>query len=144
MAMVSHKGYDYDPAEKITSGYSGPPTAWVTVGSATMDGDADAYSWDMVQVWQHTQTRALIIAQASGCSCYAPFDGLTVKGVTFLSRLADFDAFLDGKESMVQRYDEETRTYTTQRHPRVVDQVVRLREQVGERIRKQRSRRIPR
>lgn len=138
---IIYRGFEYDPDEKITKTYDGPETAWAVIGSATMDGEADAYSWNMVQVWQHRETRALAIAHASGCSCYALFDDATVKGLTFLSRLADFDQFLDGREKTVEVYDAETRSYTTQRHPRVVDQIVRLREQVGGLVRKQRSRR---
>ena len=110
---------------------------WRYVGSADMDGNL-SWEFDLIAVFQHEDTKDILVAADSGCSCPQEFESHTVKDGTFVTSLIDFDIFAALHERRLDDwvYNNETEEYEQpedpKRHPHVVDQISALRLKVEE------------
>ena len=119
----------------IKSYYSDEETPWKWVGDADMRGNL-SYEFEEVAVFQHEDSKDLLIAFDSGCSCPQEFGDHTDSDGEFITSLVQFDAYVAEHESMQDdwSYNPDTEDYEKPvdptRYPDVVDQVVALRKRV--------------
>lgn len=128
--ITSPAGHIYPADMNITTNYWNDEvddSPWRWVGGTNLRGDL-SYEFDEASVWQHEDTRDLIIAADSGCSCPTPFEDLELKGATFVASLVDFDKFIEENEKHTYSWDDNP----GERYPEVIDQVTALRKKVEE------------
>ena len=89
--VTSPAGHIYPADMRLTDRYGTveeDKTPWVYVGSTDLRGDL-SYEFDEAQVLQHENTKDIIIAADSGCSCPMPFEDTTVADGEFITSLLD-------------------------------------------------------
>jgi hypothetical protein len=136
--VTSPSGHVYPADQRLTSDYywdeEAPKSPWTWVGSSDMDGNL-SYSFDEVTVFQHKDSKDILIAHDTGCSCPTPFEDATVSDGEFITSLKDFDAFVAENETLDLHigYDSSgvyVELSEPTRYPDVVDQVVALRKKI--------------
>lgn len=86
---TEHNGHSY-PADALVM----EDENWQWVADAQMCSGL-SHGFDEVALYQHRETGQLAAAHDSGCPCPTPFERTSVRDLTFIDRLRDWDDFTD-------------------------------------------------